>query len=225
MATQELTAEVLEQRLLAPFTPEELEIRVGPSVRSKKVPLFYIDPRSAEHRLRKVFGIGGYSIRVTNLIANEDRKDKTQWVDGAAKVVGEERGLLVSCSVSIAVDAPPVRCVVENVGEKGLDEPGYNKTTSAYAQGFKRAIAALGIGAYLYGLKMPPQDYSKERGFGFTIPPDDLIIAALKEVGFRFICEQTGEQVPWRVAALAVNRTGRVLGETALKAMRAAKAQ
>lgn len=211
--------ERIAQRLLCPFLPEDVEIRPGANIKGKSVPLFYVDPRVIEHRLRAVFGVGGFSTSISHLISNEDYKIRKEWNSETKKqeTTGEDHGLLVSCAVEIRVHTPYMQCRVSNVGEKGLDEQGYNKTVSAFAQGLKRSAAQLGVGAYLYDLRVPPQPYDKDKGFGnFKSPPEDIINNALKGVGFKFQCEETGETLSWIVAAKTMAAYGRILGKSAI---------
>lgn len=207
--------QIVHQRLKAPFPPSEMEARVGQNVgEGQAIPLFYIDTRAAIKRLDQVFGLGNYSIITKPLSMGADQREVTNY---NTKETSTKSGLLVAATVEIAIHTPYLTCTVSNVGEKGLDEQGHNKATSAWAQALKRAATSLGVGSFLYymGVKkpFPLQGTGRVKGFWDIekLPLDDFIPAALKECGFRSICEVTEQEVPWRIAAQAVHYTGRVL--------------
>ena len=248
----ELTQEkIIEQRLLCPFTADDIDIRAGAGAGSgKNIPLFYVTTRAVDKRLRQVFGLGGYSIKnVTHSIEHETIKkksyvkagetykpvltDKTV-VDGPEGTVTTQQydarpyeinnGLLAATTCEIHVHMKDMNFVMTNVGEKGLDETGFNKVTSSYAQAYKRAASSMGVGAYLYYLKDIP-------GVSFTNnkcnlkasdePVKTKIQEGLDEVGFLFICEETGVVInDWTICARSMEKCGRVLSVEGYKKLK-----
>ena len=211
--------EIIRQRLLAPFPMSVVDTRPGAFGRGGAKPLFYIDARDVSKRLHDVLGLGTFSIVTNSLNSNFDRKEenKKNKETGQFEVKTLE-GLLVSCVCEIHVHHPLFSTVASNVGEKGLDEQGYNKVTSAWSQAFKRAAAmGLGIGEYLYFMDFPFTPYNDGKFQFDNAELGTKITEALQNVGFKFTCEVTGQIVPWNVAALAVHRYGRVLSVDAVK--------
>lgn len=206
--------EILIQRLKAPFQASELEFRPGSTRKSGKEakPVGYVDTRAVNQRLGRVLGVGNYDVKLPILIMGEDTYGAYTWENGQKKKVGENKGLLVGCSVSIEVHHPELKMVVSNVGEKSLDESGYNKCTSAYAQAFKRAAGQLGVGEYIYNLDL---DWTScnNGSLGEYTAPDDAIEDALIKAGFESKCEVTGQKVPWKWAARSMRYYGMVLCE------------
>lgn len=213
--------ELIRQRLLAPFPMNFIDTRPGAFGAGGAKPLFYIDARAVSRRLNTVIGLGNYSITTPYIGSTMDTKEEKK----KNKETGQYEtktleGLLVSCVCNINVHHPSLELVASNVGEKGLDEQGFNKTTSAWAQAFKRAAAmGLGIGEYLYFMDFPFTKYNDGK---FNFDQAELskcIEQALQDVGFKFKCEETGQMVPWNVAAQAVQKFGRVLSVDAVRAM------
>jgi len=219
--------EILEQRLLAPFIPEEIDIRPGATsdFGKKASPLFYVDTRAVMKRLRQVFGLGGFSVQSSTLTFGHDQKKKKGYGENAVDTV--EEGLLVGCTVEINIHTDLVNITASNVGEKGLDESGYNKVTSSWSQAFKRAAQILGVGSFLYYMQHPPVAYDKtsRKITGISAPPDDLMEQALKDSGFKSLCEVTGQQVPWLTAARSMDRFGKILSVEGAKQLKEQKAE
>lgn len=209
-----LQVKILHQRLLAPFPSGEHEVRPATGG-FKSRPLFYIDPRAYAKRLDLVLGLGGYSILTDEIkLAGETMPIYGPYnMETKSKpVIGDKSGLMVATSVTIEVHHALLSKKVSNVGEKSIvDLTADNKTTSAFAQAYKRAATHLGVAAYLYYITMPDMTFDKNNGFGFKVPPDDVMHNALKEVGFKRICEITGAEVSWKEAAASMHYTGRVL--------------
>lgn len=215
--------EITHQRLKAPFLPSELDAIPSSGIKDGKAkPAFYLNTRAVQQRLDAVFGLSGWSVDTDSINLREDTIDVKEY-DPERKqkvVVGSKRGLLVATIVKISVK-DPINKIVSNVGERGLDEDSGNKVTSSWAQAFKRSASLLGVGAYLYYLNIPPQDYKygKFTTMG-TTPPEKETIAALREVGFKFRCEESGVEITWQEAAKTMHRCGKVLStEEAKKAL------
>jgi len=208
---EKVDIEIIHQRLLAPFPMSEMDARPGATSKDKKtaIPLFYVDPRAITQRLDKVFGLNGYSITTTDVHQALDIKESVDWT---TKEKESKQGLLVSCTCVIDIHTPYMTKKVSNVGEKGLDETGYNKTTSAWAQAYKRTASLLGIGSYLYYLKMDyvPYDQYKKKVDVSGLADSD-VEGALEEAGFNLRCEITGEKVSWKIAAASMQYFGRIL--------------
>jgi hypothetical protein len=218
----ETDVKILHQRLLAPFPMSEMDVRPGATNKDKTqaIPLFYVDPRAITQRLDKVFGLGGYSISHCDIQQQLDYKESTDW---ETKAVKSSQGLLVSCTCTINIHTPELQKTVTNVGEKGLDETGHNKTTSAWAQAYKRAASLLGVGSYLYYLQLGYFPYDKfKKKVNVAELPDNVMIEALEQAGFNFKCEISGEPVTWKVAAASMQYFGRVLCPTEGKKLREA---
>ena len=69
----------IEQRLLCPFTPDDIDIRAGAGMSGKNVPLFYVTTRAVDKRLRQVFGLGGYSVKNLQHTIEEDTNKKKRY--------------------------------------------------------------------------------------------------------------------------------------------------
>ena len=215
-AERKVQVRVLHQRLLAPFPRTEHEVRPATHGQKSK-PLFYVDPRAYTKRLDMVLGLDGYSSLTPIILLEKEMMAEMEYnkVEKKREQVGVKEGLMSACVVSIEVHHPLFKKTVSNIGEKSIiDMTAENKSTSAYAQAFKRAATHLGIAAYLYYISMPDQPYDKSgRGFGFQVPPDTVMEEALRNVGFKGICEKTGKKVTWNEAAVSMHYHGRVLCE------------
>lgn len=200
--------EIIHQRLKAPFKADEIEIKPSKITKAGTAkPLFFVSAHSVINRLDRVLGFENYSIEVSDLKMDLDKKLRDD---------DSEEGILVGCVVTIDVHHPLFRKRVSNVGERSMDEPNYNKVTTAYAQALKRAASLLGVGAYLYNLDVPELwPYDRVKKFGDRTAPPELVEQALKDVGFRFLCEETGERISWETAALSIHKFGRLLSRSA----------
>lgn len=210
---------IIHQRLLAPFKPDEYDVRPGAVSGNKAQPLFYIDPRVVIHRLNKVFGFGGWSCPNIQIHSNMETVIKKGW-NGAPDV--EKNALLTGVIAEIRIHRGDLSLSVSNVGEKNPNDNADNKLTASWAQAFKRAATMLGIGTFLYCIKLPDQPYDKgTRGFSnFQFPSDEIMEKALKDTGFLGLCEETGTKVPWKVAAYSVDQFGKVLSVEAAKKLK-----
>ena len=244
---------IIEQRLLCPFTADDIDIRAGAGAGTgKNVPLFYITTRAVDKRLRQIFGLGGYSVESVEHTIEQDTVKKKRYIkqgesnrilnsiektfEKEEKTLVSEKevwtptdydintGLLVATTCKIKVHCGDLNFTMCNVGEKGLDETGFNKVTSSYAQAFKRAASNMGVGAYLYYLKDIP-------GVSFTNnkcnlkasdePVKTKIHEGLDEVGFLFECEETGNIITdWTICARSMEKCGRVLSVEGFKALK-----
>lgn len=218
---------VIEQRLKAPFTPGEMELRPGrmnyKTMAAK--PLVYIDPRSVAKRLDQVFGSGCWGVDHISVTAALDEKyELVKNLEGDGKMARDTKGLFVGSTCSIVINRGQYQTTVSNVGDKSLKDPADNKLTASQAQAFKRAATLVGIGSYLYDIKL--EDLATKKIGGMSqFPPmsspqiigllekDNHIQKALKANGFFGLCEVTGEEVPWHIAAAAMDRFGMVLCE------------
>jgi hypothetical protein len=195
--------------------------------------------------LRQIFGLGGYSIKnVSHTISQDTAKKKRFIKNGESNLVLQSvettentkketripqdfeinTGLLVATTCEIHVHKDDMNFVMCNVGEKGLDETGFNKVTSSYAQAFKRTASSMGVGAFLYYLKDIP-------GIAFTNnkcnlkandePVKSKITEALEEVGFTFTCEHSGKKIEdWTICAKSMEKFGRILSVESAKLLR-----
>lgn len=220
MLTSEETAKqrrLIHNRLLAPFTPDQLEVRPGAtsSDGSKALPLFYIDAATVIQRLNQVIGFGNYSITTGPILLANEYSDVFSGKYPNRQLDRVKQGLLVATSVTITIDIPGILTTSSsNVGEKGHDESGYNKVTSAFAQALKRAASQLGIGAYLYNLKTPfykPYDSKTKKFTGNVTPTDEELTKALIATGFKLACEETGSALTWLDCARSLEYTGKIL--------------
>ncbi len=243
--------QIIEQRLLCPFTADDIDIRAGAGAGGgKNVPLFYVTTRAVDKRLRQVFGLGGYRVKNVNhsivnetikkkiyvkqgetlkpvltdqtLVENGDNKTTTKVFDARPYEINS--GLLVATACEIHVHTELMQFVVSNVGEKGLDETGFNKVTSSYAQAYKRAASNMGVGSYLYYLKNIPGVKFENNKCALEAsdePVRTTIQEALGEVGFLFICEETGNRIDdWTTCARSMEKCGRVLSVEGYKKLR-----
>lgn len=123
----------------APFSPEDIEWRVGQSNRdeTKAMVLAYIDSRAVQHRLDEVFGPAGWS---------------TTMHDTA-------KGMLCTLTVTL-----PDGSVVSRTD--GADYTDVEPTKGGISSALKRAFAQLGGGRYLYELPDFWVDLVRERGNG-----------------------------------------------------------
>lgn len=219
--------QIVNQRLLAPFPKTETEVRPGDTNGGRARPLFYVDPRGYDKRLTQVFGLGGYSISTPLLTMDLEDLERGKWNKELKKrETVRMTGLLVAVSVEVRIHTPLMTKTASNVGEKGLDASADNKVTSAQAQAFKRACTQLGVGAYLYYLDMGMVPYDKDRGFGFTVPPDNVMEKALRNAGFKGRCEITGQHpIPWQEAARSMHFLGRVVCDAEFKKLMDAEKQ
>jgi hypothetical protein len=205
--------ELIHNRLIAPFALHELDIRPGSYVGAgKAIPLVYVDPRRVTYRLNKVLGFGGYSIITKSVSATETSIKKKLKTDPVTYEY--QPSLLVTTHVEIHVHRPDLTFTVSNVGED-LSETE-NKATTSYAQAFKRACSMMGIGAYLYELKLDPAPCSMGKFTNEIKPSDESVEKALKNTGFVSICEETGEPVDWQAAAYSVANYGKILSKKAM---------
>lgn len=242
---------IIEQRLLCPFTPDDIDIRAGAGMSGKNVPLFYVTTRAVDKRLRQVFGLGGYSIKNLQHTVELDTVKKKRYIKAGEsnrvltsietlyddqKKVKEttelvtptdfdiNTGLLVATICEIHVHNKDMDFTMSNVGEKGLDETGFNKVTSSYAQAYKRAACNMGVGAYLYYLKSIPAVTFTNNKCSLTAsdePVKSKITEGLEEVGFSFTCEESGEKITdWVVCARSMERFGRILSLDSIKNLR-----
>lgn len=207
---------IIAQRLLAPFIPAELELRVGRKSGQTVYPLLYIDSRVAQHRLNKIFGVTGWSTKVTNIVFGEDTQIK--------KDQPEKRGLLSAVSIDLTIHKGKFITTKSDVGDQSLDKGTENKVTSPHAQALKRAASQLGINRFSYfmsNLKGISEDNMKSYNYNPKMMEEYLntcgIERALKEAGFMFQCELTGEKIPWLVAAQSMYYTGTVISPEAMK--------
>jgi hypothetical protein len=209
----------IHQRLLAPFKPDEYDVRPGAVSGTRAQPLFYIDPRVVIHRLNKVFGFGGWSCPNIGLQFLEETVTKKDWKTGEETI---KKGLLTGVTAEIHVHRGDLKGIFSNVGEKNPNDNADNKLTASWAQAFKRAATMMGIGTFLYCIKLPDQPYDKStRNFSnFQFPSDEVMEKALKDTGFLGLCEETGEKVPWKVAAYSMDQFGKVLSVEAAKKLK-----
>ena len=112
----------------------------------------YADPRAYTDRLNEVVGIDGWSQNVVlstsptyeKEIRKKEKNDATGQWEETHKTARTAR---ISAVVTVTINGLGSR---SNVGESDIADE--NATTSAYAQGFKRACAEFGLGRYLYDL-------------------------------------------------------------------------
>lgn len=212
--------EILYQRLKAPFRAAELEARPSTGVKNGRAkPAFFADPRAYQRRLDTLFGPLGWSVFTDEIHMVEDSKAEYTWNNDLRKreVTGSKSGLLVVSSVRLVVTFGGFKKEVTNIGEKGLDDESGNKATSSWAQAFKRACSLLGIGQYLYYLDLPPQPYNNGQFDLDKNVIDTTVQKALEEIGFKSVCEITGEVVPWNTAARSLHYCGRILCDVEAK--------
>lgn len=200
-------AHILHQRLLAPFDRTEVEVRPGDISGNTALPLYFVDARVVARRLDRVLGPGSWNVRVRDVVAQADRYEKVK-KDGTKDV---REGLHIVCVLEMEVRHPLLTCTVSNLGERGLDEPLFNKATNAYAQAFKRTAAMIGAGAYLYECRAPRVPLGKNYRMDGYVLDDEVVETALQRSGFLFQCEETGSRIPWEVAARSLGRFGRIL--------------
>lgn len=189
--------EKIHQRLLAPLPLSEMSVRPGNRSGEKAKVLFYLNPRSVQRRLDTVFGPSGWSSPSVKIFTNQE----------------SDSNLLISCTVTLAIHTEEIARTVTNTGEKGGKDSQHNKTTSAHAQAFKRAASLLGIGTYLYYLDIGYKPLNGSKFASYPQPTDEDMESALSASGFKGICEETGEKVPWKIAAHSMERLGRVLSK------------
>lgn len=215
--------DVLENRLLAPFMPNDTDFRPGRSVGNYNyVPLIYLDPRAVSRRLNLLFGIGNWSVQTKNLVAEYDRA--TVGKRGEQEI---KEGLLVGCSCDLVIHAGNFKATYSNVGDQCMLNTPDNKFTSAWAQAFKRSAGIMGIGAYLYEVgDIPPLKANMGR-FDLSavekrnyLDNDDICNQALKKAGFKSICEETNKDIDWIEAAYSMQEFGRVLSKTYIDSLK-----
>lgn len=232
----------IEQRLRAPFAPGDLELRPNQMdyTTKKAVPLVYIDSRTVAKRLDQIFGSGCWSVTDNNFSTGNEYKweettveikkdDNGKPIKGSdVKEFRENRGLFVGCSCSISINKGQYQTTVSNVGDKNMKNPLDNKLTGSQAQAFKRAASLLGIGAYLYGMKMSELPVKwREGSYKFEeysdseiiqiLDKDNVIGNALKSSNFHSICEISGESVDWKIAAFTMDKLGMILSQAEAK--------
>jgi hypothetical protein len=119
--------------LTAPFSLEQIEVRVGATTKDKTraLALPYADLRVYQDRLDAVVGIEGWSV---------EYRPTTN-------------GLI--CRLTI------LGVTKEDIGEASGD--GDNPATEALARSFKRACVAFGLGRFLYHLPAAWADYDEAR--------------------------------------------------------------
>lgn len=241
---------LIQQRLLAPFMPDDIDIRPGSGGKSGNIPLFYLTTRCVDKRLSLLFGLGGYSIKNVSQNIEMERIKKKKFVkqgeslpkvemykevqrDSNDKILSsstryetpdsdENFGLLVATICEIHVHTDDMNFVVSNVGEKGLDETGFNKVTSSFAQAYKRAASNMGIGRYLYYLKNIGKVPFTDNKCSIDITADPYftkIEEALEESGFLSRCEVTGEKIDWLIAAKSMEKFGMVLSPEGFRSL------
>jgi hypothetical protein len=209
--------ERIKQRLLAPFPITELELRCGAGRGvDKHIPLIYVDTRAVSHRLNTVLGLENYSVEISDMNAYHEN-----WM--GKKDDGSKQGLCTAVVVKLIVNHPELKTIQTNIGEKSLDAgDSGNKFTTAYAQAYKRAASHLGIGQYLYYMKVTKAFDSKYGKFVnesavFDAITNDMWDTALDNVGFNFLCEETGEKLSWNIAARSMEKFGRILSPEYVK--------
>lgn len=209
---------IIEQRLLAPFSPSELDFRPGPmnKAKSSTLPLIYVDSRAVNRRLTATYGLGNWSLTTENIFG---ASDKDKYSDGLSVVV----------QVTLKIHHPDLpQFVVSNVGDSCYKDGVTNKFTSAWAQAFKRSASMLGIGSFLYELGEVPWVHVDEWGKinlslkerADYLNENDMVSKALKTTGFNFKCEVTGEIVPWEICAYSMQLYGKILCETEIKKLK-----
>lgn len=217
----------VEQRLKAPFPPHDMELRPG-RMNYKNFtakPLVYIDPRSVAKRLDLVFGSGCWGVSDIGVTAALDEKyEAVKDPLSGDKTVRDNKGLFVGSTCTITVNKGKYQTSVSNVGDKSLKDPLDNKLTGSQAQAFKRAATLIGVGAYLYDLKLDDLPTKQINGVRMFPPMpavelielfenNNLIQKSLRANGFLGICEVTGEEIPWTMAAVTMDRFGMILCE------------
>ena len=223
LSEEDKQRELIYQRLLAPFLPQDIKSRPGAVKQGKAIPLLYVDSRTVVKRLNQVIGPGRWSAPGIDISFGHETLKKKKWGDLKE---GEDpfeitEGLLVGMVSYIEIDHPFFKTKVSNVGEQGPKDLD-NKLTSAHAQAFKRAASMLGVGAYLYEIKMAPHSYDRKTRslVNFSLPKDEIVHKALEDAGFKLKCEATGEDVNWKWAAWSVSNLGQVLCEEEVKRRR-----
>ena len=122
-------------QLVAPFAPDQVEIKPGATTKDKSraLALAYADMRVYFERLDQVAGVEGW------------QSDYEMTARG------------VVCRLTICGVAKSA------IGDYPIDAGDENPATSAEAQAFKRACAAFGIGRYLYELPRLWTDYDADK--------------------------------------------------------------
>ena len=132
----------IQKRLEAPFPAEVLEfLPLGRSFQTRngetKIAVAaYVDKAHYQARLDAVLGVDGWSVEYREL----------------------RSGVVVA---RLTAHFPSRTVVREDVGEAEVG--GENAATTAVAQAFKRACAALGVGRYLYTLPRKTVAYDEQR--------------------------------------------------------------
>lgn len=138
--TNKMTERELQQKLQAPFKPEEIEWRIGRSGKAGNkfwaMCLAYTTSRAVQDRLDDVFGVCGW---------------KDEYIFG-----DKEKGEGVICKLS--VKSPVTGEWVTKIDT--ADYTGFEALKGGCSDSLKRAAIKFGIGRYLYKL---------EEGFGTVV--------------------------------------------------------
>jgi len=213
-------SDILYQRLLAPFPVSALDLKpLDGTIRNGMAkPYCYPDIRAVTDRLVKCIGkdkfnistdfhhISPYSVD----ILDKETKQPTGRTDTHFKAC-------IGISISLLMgDSWVTR---SNVGEA---EKKSEVMTTAYSQAFKRSAVLFGLGRYLYDIDLPSFPYDRFKGFEYkkifeSVEFSEAVKQALKNSGFEFRCEVTGEEVDWKIASMTVAKMGRVLSAEGIK--------